>query len=264
MKEGYTTKTYVDTFLRFRILLYDLVLRDIKVKYRRSVLGVVWSVLNPLLMMLVMTAVFSAVFKVSIPNFQGYFLTGFVLFNFYGEATSGAMSSVLGSASLIKKVYIPKYLFAVEKVLFAFINFAFALAAVAIVLIATKVPIKITVLLAPIPVLYTFIFALGIGLILAVCAVFFRDTLHLYTVLLTALNYFTPIFYPEDIIPEKIQWLYYCNPLVHFVKYFRSCVIHGEIPDLKTNLLCAAFAFGALILGLILFKKKQDSFVLYV
>ncbi len=257
-------KQYFYNFRRFLPLLYDLIARDFKIKYRRSVLGVIWSVLNPLLMMLVITLVFSYIFRFDIPNFPIYYLTGSVIFNFYSEATNGAMGSVLSSASLIKKVYIPKYLFSLEKVIFAFVNLMFSLIAVVIVMLFTKTPLHLTLFLFPIPLIYVLIFSIGAGLILSVAAVFFRDTIHLYSVFLTALSFFTPIFYPYTIIPEKLRWVLNINPLVHFVDYFRQCVLYGTVPSLKTNLYCLLFAFGFLLIGGLVFKKYQDRFVLYV
>lgn len=255
---------YIKKFIHYIPLLQNLVGRDIKIKYRRSILGVIWSVLNPLLMMLVINAVFSTIFKFNIPNFPIYYLAGSILFNFYSEATNGAMLSIVSSAGLIKKVYIPKYLFAVEKILFAFVNLLFSLIAVVLVMIITKTSITITIIFVPLVLLYILIFSLGVGLLLAVVATFFRDMVHLYGVALTALSFFTPIFYPIEIIPESIRWVFNINPLVHYVNYFRQCVLYGTIPSLQDNIYCLAFSFGALIIGLIAFKRYQDKFFLYI
>lgn len=255
---------YVKKFIHYIPLLQNLIGRDIKVKYRRSVLGVIWSVLNPLLMMLVINAVFSTIFKFDIPNFPIYYLTGSILFGFYSEATNGAMISIVSSAGLIKKIYIPKYLFAVEKVLFAFVNLLFSLIAVVLVMIITKTAITVTIIFVPIVLIYVLIFSLGIGLILAVVATFFRDMVHFYGVALTALNFLTPIFYPIEIIPENMMWALNANPLVHFVNYFRQCVLYGTIPSLQDNIYCLGFSLGALIIGLIVFKRYQDKFFLYI
>lgn len=242
----------------------NLIIRDIKVKYRRSILGVLWSVLNPVLMMLVMTVIFSTLFKVSIENFPVYYLTGSILFSFFSEATNAGMVSILASASLLKKVYIPKYIFPVEKALFAFVNLLFSFIALGIIMAVTSTRVTWTALLFPVPIIYALIFSTGVGLILSVLAVFFRDILHIYSILLTAWTYFTPIFYPISIIPERFMPIMKINPLFHFITYLRQLILEGTVPSLKENLICFAFSFTAIIFGLYLFRKKQDKFVLYI
>ena len=254
----------MDTLLKYKYLLFELVLRDIKVKYKKSVLGVLWSVLNPLLMMIVLTVVFSEVFKSSISNFPLYLITGQVIFNFFSEATNMSMMSVLGNGSLIKKVYIPKYIFPLSKTLFGLVNLVFSLIAVMIVFIFTKQNVGITVVLIPLLLLYIFLFSFGIGLILASTAVFFRDILHLYGILLVIWNYLTPVFYPMEIIPDKYVIFINCNPLTYYVTYFRKILIYNEIPDLNLNLICLFISMISVIVGLVIFKKNQNKFILYV
>ena len=254
----------MDTLLKYKDLLFELVLRDIKVKYKKSVLGVLWSVLNPLLMMIVLTVVFSEVFKSSISNFPLYLITGQVIFHFFSEATNMSMMSVLGNGSLIKKVYIPKYIFPLSKTLFGLVNLVFSLIAVMIVFIFTKQNVGITVVLIPLLLLYIFLFSFGIGLILASTAVFFRDILHLYGILLVIWNYLTPVFYPMEIIPDKYVIFINCNPLTYYVTYFRKILIYNEIPDLNLNLICLFISMISVIVGLVIFKKNQNKFILYV
>ncbi|MFI3206119.1 MAG: ABC transporter permease [Clostridia bacterium] len=252
------------TFKKFIPLLKELTSRDIKLKYRRSVLGIVWSVLNPLLMMLVITAVFSTIFRFDIPNFPIYYLTGSTVFGFFSEATTGAMSSVIYSASLIKKVYMPKYLFPLEKIIFAFVNMLFSLIAVFFVMVLTNTELYATIFISPLGLIYTFVFSIGVGLILASMAVFFRDIVHLYSVLITALTYFTPIIYPIEALPENIAVFMKLNPLYHYVNFFRDCVLYGEVPSLEENLICIVLAIVSLLIGLLVFKKNQDKFILYI
>lgn len=258
-------KRQLQAFGRYRFLLQNLVMKDLKVKYRRSVLGILWSVLNPLLMMLVITSVFQFVFKMEIPNFPVYYLTGSLIYNFVSESTSGSMLSVVGAAPLIKKVYIPKYIFPMEKTLFSFINMFFSLIATAIVIVILgDTPYTWTMLLFPIPLLYTLVFAMGLGLILAALNVYFRDVQHLYSVWLTAWMYLTPIIYPLSILPGKMQLVVKCNPLYYYVDYFRQVVMYGAVPSLRMNLLCLGMSVGFLALGLWTFKKMQDRFILYI
>lgn len=264
-------KNQLATFMRYRYLLSNLISRDLKVKYRRSFLGYVWSILNPLLMMLVITTFISGLLRVGVEDFPLYYLTGSVIFNFFVESTTMAMTSVYSSASLIKKVYIPKYIFPLEKVLFSFINFLFSLIACVIVFVIYKAPVHWTLLLAPIPVLYVLVFSIGCGLLLSAISVFFRDVVHLYGVFTTALMYMTPIIYNVESLVTSGSPLaqfagniIHINPLTHFVGCFRQLVLYGTLPSLNENLICIAWAVCMLIFGLWTFKRKQDKFILYI
>ena len=176
---------------KYNPLLIELVSREIKVRYRKSVLGMLWTVLNPLLMMCVITVVFSTIFKQNIPNFPIYYLSGSLIFSFNSEATTNAMHSILSNCSLIKKVYLPKYLFPISCVLSSLVNLGFSLVAMFIVMIVTRTPFHATLLLMPIPIFYTFLFSVGLGTMLAALTVYFRDIAHFYGVFILAWTYFT-------------------------------------------------------------------------
>lgn len=251
-------------FKKYSYLLWNLVRRDFTTKYRRSILGVLWSVLNPLLMAMVISTVFSKIFRMQVENFTVYFLTGSMIFNFMSEATSGALGSVIGSAGLIKKVYIPKYIFPIEKCLFALVNTLFTFVATIILMPFLGVPLKTTVLLFWIPLAYVLIFSVGVGMILSATNVFFRDVGHIYGVWITAWMYLTPVLYPKELIPVSVQWFANANPMYYYVDYFRSLMMYNTIPDFETNVICAAFAGAFFIIGLIVFKSKQDRFILYI
>lgn len=257
-------KDYLNVFIKYRYLLEDLVAKDFKLKYRRSILGFLWSILNPLLMMLVITAVFSNMFKSDIEYFPVYYLCGYLIFNFVIEATNGALTSIVQSGYLIKKVYIPKYIFPLEKSSFALVNVLFSFVAVVIVILITGMPIKTTIFLIPIPIFLAFIFSTGLGLILASMNTFFRDMGHLYSVWTTAWMYLTPMFYPISIIPDNIKMVIYYNPLYYYVTYLRMLVIDGAIPGMEINVICICFSFLFLLIGLLIFKKNQDKFILYI
>lgn len=254
----------IQNFYKFRGLLHELVNRDFKLQYRRSVLGYFWSLLKPLMMMLVLSAIFSQVFRFSIENFPVYLILGQTIFGFYSEATTYAMTSICYAGSLIKKVYVPKYIFPMSKVCFAFTNMACSMMAVIIIMIIYRFPLSPTMLLLPILMLYAFMMSLGIGIILAVIAVYFRDVIHLYSVFITAQMYFTPIFYPVDILPEEVFKIVKCNPTYHLVTYFRNIMMYQTWPTLKENLICVLFSTSLLGIGLLLLKKKQDTFILYI
>lgn len=256
-------RSSIENFWKYKSLLVELVRRDLKVKYRRSVLGYLWSLLNPLLMMLVISAVFSYVFRNDIPNFPIYLLTGQIFFNFFSEATNSAMASIVEGGSLIKKVYIPKYIFPISKVFSCFVNLIFSLFAIVIVLVITKTPVTPAILLFPLALMYILLFAIGFGLILSVVAVYFRDVKHLYSVALVAWMYFTPLFYPVSILPKPVMSLMQINPLYHFIEYFRL-IVNGGIPTMSANVICLGFGVISILIGLLLFYKKQDGFILYL
>ncbi len=253
-----------DSFMRYRHLLGNLVRRDLTVKYRRSALGWLWSMLNPLLMMLVMTAVFSYMFKMEIDYFPVYLLCGQLVFNFFSEATNTALDSVIANSALIKKVYIPKYIFPLEKIIFSFVNTLFSFVPLIGVIIVLRAPLTFWAMLAPVPLLMLFVFNLGAGMILSSLVIFFRDIKHLYGVLVLALTYMTPIFYPESLLPEGMKTVIQINPLYWFVSLFRQLVWVGKAPTAQMWLLPAAWAVVLLVLGVIIFKRNQDRFILYI
>ncbi|MEG0832685.1 MAG: ABC transporter permease [Oscillospiraceae bacterium] len=258
-------RAYCDTFMKYRFLLSNLIVRDLKVKYRRSILGVLWSLLNPILMMLILTAVFSRVFRYSIPNLPLYIISGQTLYTFFSEATTSANYSIIDAASLIKKVYIPKYIFPLEKMLFAFVNLGFSLSAIAVMLVIFRIPLSWSMLLFPIPLISMLGFAIGFGMILSALCVFFRDLKHLYSVMIMAWMYMTPIIYPMSTLDGS--WLKYValvNPLTWYIEYFRAVVMYGQFPTLEMNLICIGYALVFLFLGFWVFKRTQDKFILYI
>lgn len=257
-------KTQFEKLGRYRTLLYRLVQRDLKVKYRRSFLGYLWSLLNPLLMMAVMSVVFSHMFRFDIPNYPLYLITGQIMFTFFSESTNMAMGSIIGNESLIKKVYVPKYIFPVSRVLSCFVTLLFSLAAVVIVMLVTRVRFTPMVLLFPLPLLYVLLFSMGVGLILSVLAVYFRDITHLYGVAVTALMYLTPIFYPISSISGRIRPIIEINPLYLFIDCFREIILYGTFPTLTHTLLSIAWCLAMLIIGTLVFRRRQSNFILYI
>lgn len=255
---------YIEKLKKYKPLLFQLVRRDFVLKYKRSVFGVLWSLLNPLLTMVVMSIVFSFIFRFDIENFPVYLLSGQIIFTLFSEITNMCMSSVTGAASLMKKVSVPKYIFPLSRALSSLVNFIFSFAALLLVMLFTGAPIHLSMLLIPIPVLSAFIFSTGVGLILSAAVVFFRDITYLYGVFLTAVTYFTPLFYPINIIPDQYRWIISFNPLYHYVEYFRTCTIYGNMPNLWQNALCWLLALLSLGIGMFVFYRKQDQFILYL
>lgn len=254
--------TYIENFKKFQPLLYELVARDVKIKYRKSVLGVLWTLLNPLLMMVILSIVFSNLFKFDIENYSLYLLSGQILFNFYNESTSGAMTSILGNAALIKKVYIPKYLFVLSRIASSSINILSSFCALILVMLFTRTELHFTMFLVVIPLGYLIVFSLGIGLILAALAVKFRDVIHLYTVFLTALMYLTPIIYPISMLPDWVRMIVNLNPLTGILNIFRDVMIYNTVPTIGEFLISFVVVTVTLVFGLWIFYKQQDEFIL--
>ena len=258
-------KPYLDKFKQYLPLVQNLVSRDLKVKYRRSVLGFLWSILNPLLMALVIHTVFSRLFRFDIQYFATYYLVGSLIFNFVVECTANALGSVISAAALIKKVYIPKYIFPFQKCVFALVNMLFGCVAVIVVMLIQGVPFHATMLLFFVPMCYAFVFAYGFGLILAAATVFFRDIQHLYSVFTAVWMYLTPIIYPEEmLLSNGLGIIMKLNPMYYYTHYLRSVVMYGTLPSLEENIMCIVFALVMLIAGTVIFKKTQDKFILHI
>lgn len=257
-------KSYLRSTMEYRFLLGQLVSRDFKTRYKRSVLGVLWSMLNPLLTMCVQYLIFANVFRWDVDNYAVYLLVGTVTFNFFSEASQGALSSITGSASLITKVHIPTYIFPVSKVLSACINWCFSTLALYCILLIQGVPLNIYHLVLPVAYLSLILFACGIGMILAALMVYFRDIQFLYSVLITLWMYMTPLFYPIDIIPE--DWLdnYVLNPMYQYVTFFRTVILDAAMPTAEQFGFCIGYAVAAMVIGFVVFRKLKRNFILHV
>ena len=255
----------VSNVYKYKDLIKQLVCRDLKLKYRRSVLGYLWSVLNPLMTMMVLTIVFSNSFRFSIENFPVYLLTGQVIFGFFSSVTSGSCFAVIENAALLKKTYVPKYIFVLSKVISGFVDFLFSLAALILVMIITKSSFSFYNLAFIIPSIEVFIFIIGISLLLSQANVFFRDIHYIYTVLVTALSYLTPLFYPLEILPEQIKFFVTkFNPLYIYVTMFRQCIFENTCIDIHFILTGFLWGAGSVLLGSILFYKNQNKFILFI
>ena len=264
---------------QYRYLLREIVAKNIKIQYRNSVLGMFWTLLQPFLTTLVLVFIFGNVFgkkgSAEIVNFPIYLLCGRLLYEFYSQSTKRAMRSVTGSASVIKKVRVPKYIYPVSNTVSTFITFLISL----IVLVgftlffmlnpSEKNPapvINAHILLMPIPLLVLFLLCTGVGLILATLSVFFKDVEYLYDVFTLLLFYFTPIFYsPEQLnLTETMRMALSANPLYHIVEMFRDCVLRGRMFSYWSLLYALGFSLVLLAVGGVVFWRKQDKFILYI
>nr|WP_255642281.1 ABC transporter permease [Dorea sp. 210702-DFI.3.125] len=241
-----------------------MVARDVKIKYRRSVLGVLWTLLNPLCMMIILSLVFSNIFKFDVENYSLYILSGQVVFNFFSGATTDAMSSIISNGSLIKKVYVPKYLFVLSRIISSFINLLASFTALLLVMIATRAELHWKVVLVVIPLILLVVFSLGVGLVLAAITVKFRDVMHLYSVFTTALMYLTPVIYPMSILPNWLYKLVMLNPLTNMLMMFRDVMINNNIFDLKSLIIAIIETALMFLIGLYVFYKNQDEFILNI
>lgn len=252
-------------FYKYRFLMRQLVSKDIKLKYRRSFLGYLWSILNPLMIMVIMVIVFSSMFRSDIENFPVYLIIGQTLFNFMSESTTQAIFSITGNAALLKKTYVPKYVFTVSKVTSSFVNMLFALGALIIVFVVCRVTPNIYYLLIPLILLQEYIFCLGLGLLLAQSSVFFRDIQYIYNAVITAWMYLTPMFYPITLLPDALRRLVMTlNPMYFYIAEFRQIVLENRMPDPYLLVAGTVAALLVLVVGTGAFLKTQDKFILYI
>ena len=246
-------------------ILQTLVSKDFKLKYRRSVLGVLWSVLNPLLMMCVMAAVFSYMFRFQIEHFPVYLILGTIMFDFMSRGTSGAMGSILGAASMIKKIRIEKMIFPIETILFELVNFAISLiAAVAVMIFFQVTPSIHAIWGLPFIIIMVTVFSAGLGLLISALSVFFRDVMHLWGVIVTAWTYATPLFYPYEMLAGWMQTVMQFNPMFHYINFFRSIMMWNTNPGAIECLICFGMAAITFLIGFAVFRKSESKFILYI
>lgn len=260
-------------FEKDKFILKQLVTKDFKIKYRRSVLGVAWSVLNPLLMMIVMSIVFSTIFaqgrngSITPEMYPLYLIVGNITFSVMSESTNQALMSIIWASSLLKKVKVHRWVFPVQKVLFSLVNFTFSLVAVALVMLWFHVVPTWHLILLPVCLLLLMCFCMGLGMMLSALAVFFRDVMHLWTVVITAWMYLTPIFWTTDFIGQMARWiqvLVVVNPMYNYLQFMRDIFLFNTVPSALTFGLCVAWAVVALIIGYTVFHKTEHKFILYI
>lgn len=252
------------TYKKYNFLIQQLVSRDFKTKYKRSVLGYLWSFLNPLLTMFVQYLVFSTIFKSGIENYPVYLLTGVILFNFFSEAVGQGLCSIIYNASLITKVYVPKFIYPVTKVASVSINLFISIVPLLFVALMTGVRISTSWLLLPFVLTCLLIFCVGMVLMLSAATVFFRDTQYLWGIASMVWMYATPLFYPETIIPPHLRFIQTLNPMYHMIKFARIIIIEGISPAPALYGTCLLSACITCMLGAFIFGKTQNKFVLYI
>lgn len=255
---------FIQNFTKYKFLLVELVKRDITVKYRGSFLGIFWSFLNPLLTMIVLTIVFGAFFGGNIPNFPIYVLTGYLTFSFFSAATKLAMNSIKKGAPILKKMYVPKYIYALASIFSETINLLISMIVLVLVMLATGCPFSIFNLMAILPIFFLFMFTIGCGLILASVNVFFRDISYLYGVFVRLLMYGCAIFYPITIIPAKYVLIFYANPVYCAISGLRDTILYGTFPNPFIMAYLIGISMVTLVIGIFVFYKTQDKFILHI
>ena len=249
---------------KHQFLFEELVKRDFKQKYKRTVLGMFWSILSPLMTLLVMKIVFTEFFGRDMPNYTTYLFSGNLVMAYFKESTKGGMTSLVSNARIFTKVNVPKYMFLLSKNVSALVNFGITLTVYFAFALADNITLGWHTLALLYPILCLLMFNIGIGMILSALYIFFRDTQYLYDVFLTLLTYLSAIFYTVDRFAPPFQKLFLLNPVYCYIKYFRVVMIDGTMPSLPFHALCAFYALAAVLVGGLIYKKYNHKFLYYV
>lgn len=247
-----------------QFLFEELVKRDFKQKYKRTFLGMGWSILYPLMTLLILDIIFSNYFGQRIPHYPIYLFCGQLVYSYFNESTNGGMNSLMGNAGIFSKVNVPKYLFLLSKNVSSLINFGLTLCIFFVFVFFNDIEFTWKFFLLIYPIGCLVVFNIGVGLVISALFVFFRDMSYLYSVFTMMLMYMSAIFYDINIVPEKFRIFFYFNPVYVYIRYFRSIVVDGQIPTIEYHLLCAAYALLFLCLGGWIYKKNNHKFLYYI
>lgn len=249
---------------KYQFLFEELVKRDFKKKYKRTVLGMGWSLLSPLLQLLVMSIVFGQFFGRNMEHYTIYLFCGNLVFSYFKESTNGGMNALMANSAVFTKINVPKYMFLLSKNVSSLINFGLTLIIFFIFAVIDGVTFGPHLIALIFPIICLVIFNIGVGLILSALFVFFRDISYLYDVFTLLLMYMSAIFYTVDIMPDIVQKLLLCNPIYCYIKYFRIIVLDGHLPSVAFHILCALYAIAAFVIGAMFYKKNNHKFLYYV
>ena len=263
-KRGHPAIEEFKTLLKYKDLIIQLVRRDLVSRYKRSALGIAWTMLNPLGTMLILTIVFSRVFG-QVKSYPAYILTGLVVWNFFSQTTVHCMDSTLWGSDLFGKIFLPRTSFIVSSIGTGIVNILISLVPLFFIMLVTNVTIRLTALLFPVILLLIAIFSLGVGLLLSAYSVFFPDIAEMYTIILMAWMYLSPVIVPEDVLGKIANGLILkINPLYYFIKLFRSILYEGQLPPISLVIIATAISFTMFIIGWLVFTKKSDEFAYHV
>ncbi len=249
--------------LRYKNMVFQTVRRNVVVRYKRSVLGIAWTMLAPLGTTAILTFVFSNVFG-GIAAYAPYVLSGLLCWSFFSSTTSDSMSNLIWGEGLLRRIYVPRTVFAVGAIGTGIINMMFGLVPLLIVILFSRIPITTSILFLPIPILFLTLFSLGVGLLLSTFAVYFTDIVQMYVVALTAWMYWSPVIWRIEMIPERFLWLIKLNPMYHMINLFRKPIYYGQIPTAEELLLAGSLSVITLVVGWWIFTKKADEFAYHV
>ncbi len=255
---------WINKFYRYEFLFTELVKRDFKQKYKRTSLGMLWSVLSPLLTLFVMKIVFTQFFGRNSPHYTTYLFSGTLVLNFYKEATKNGMTSLIKNRKIIEKINLPKYLFLLSKNVSAFVNFMITMVVYFFFCLIDRIQFGPRMIMLVVPIIIITMINIGVGMILSALCVFFKDTRYLYDIFLTLLTYVSAIFYRVDKYSAQVQRLFLLNPVYVVIKYFRTVVIDGKIPSLQYHGLMLFYASLFLIVGGFIYKKYNREFIYYL
>jgi ABC-type polysaccharide/polyol phosphate export permease len=244
----------------YRDLIYQMVSRNIKSRYKRSVLGIAWTMINPLMTTVILSLVFSALMKSAVPYYTVYLLSGMIAWSFFAQTSLAAMQELIWGGTLLNRIYLPKAVFAASALGTGLVNFLLSLPPLFLVMAFTGVPFKPALLFLPVSLLILTIFTIGLGLMLSALAIFFIDVVDMYQLLLTAWYFLTPILYPLSIVPPERHWLFKLNPMYHIIEVFRAPIHAGALPGIKTISAATAIACGTLVIGWWIFTRRADQF----
>lgn len=249
---------------KYQFLFEELVKRDFKIKYKRTVLGMGWSVLSPLLQLLVMSLVFTQFFGRNQPHYTIYLFCGNLVFNYYRDSTSTGMQSLMSNRGIISKINVPKYMFLLSKNVSSLINFGLTLLVFFLFVAFDGIAFSPSFFMLLYPIACLILFNIGVGLVLSALFVFFRDINYLYDVFTMLLMYCSAVFYTVDGFEPWVQRLLLCNPVYCYIKYFRCIVLDGEIPSLQYHLLCLFYAVVMVVIGGYIYKRYNHKFLYYM
>jgi ABC-type polysaccharide/polyol phosphate export permease len=245
---------------RYRDLIFFLVRRDVTARYKRSVLGIAWTMLNPLGMMIVLSIVFSQIFRTNIEDYPAFVLSGLIAWTFFSQTSSNAISVLVWGGDLLQRIYIPRSAFAISSIGTGLINLLLSLVPLLVVMVVIGSPLHLTILLAPVAMVLLAMFSLGVGLLISTIGIYFADVVEMYAIVIMAWFYVTPIIYTLDLLPVKLQGWLQLNPMGPLVELFRSLVFYGKIPSLERWIISTGIALGTFLIGWLVFTGKSDEF----
>jgi ABC-2 type transport system permease protein len=245
-------------------LIWALAMKELRVRYKRSILGFVWALLNPLMMMVILTLVFSKIMRFPVKDYAVFLISALLPWTFFSQSIGYSIESIVSNGELLKKVKIAKSVFPVAAVLSNVINFLLSMAPLALIVLVLRFPFHWTWIFLPVPLVALVLFTLGCGFFCATANVFFRDVSHIMQIVLSGWFYLSPVMYSLDFLPQQYRDFFRLNPMLYFLNQFRLAIYYGQLPELKSIALCLAIGLLVLILGYAYFRRSEDALVYYV